>query len=732
MAAIAKRYQSELDRIKGNIQEAYTYFKPNYDMWHDFHKFVFLSSLNEKEIETLQLLKKPVLECNILEAFISRLRGEFYKQEPSIEVMSEYDGSIHPDVIKVVEGHIRHILNSSNKDGCEYQVYTDMLAGGFSVIEVTTDYAHAKSMKQIIKVNRCFDPTLCGFDPLARDRHKGDGRYCFKLYPKTEDEFKEEFPEIDISGIEFGKTLEGFSWAYNNSKDNILLVGDYYEKKKKYYNIVELPNGQVITSEEYKELLANWSDITPPPVVPESKKRRTHDEVIERYMLVANQVVKHETTDFKFLPLVFCDGNSAFMRSKGSGVLQQHTRPYVYHAKGTQQLKNFAMQSLANELENMIQHKWMAAEEAIPEKRELAEAYANPQLPTTLIYKAFMDNDVDKPIPPPQAIARTQIPPEISNTLAMTDSLTQTILGSYDASLGINNNQLSGIAVVEGATQSNSAAMPYVVGFMQAWNQVAQIVLDLIPKYYVTPRTIPITTPDGKHSYQLINSNEQESPFLDYDSNDLTVKVEAGVSFAVQKDKALKSMIALMQASPLFAQFINTSGLDELLSNLDIRGIDGLREKVGQYQQMIQQQQQQQQQMQQQAMQNNPQMLRAKNEQVKMQLDAQQNQTENQLKAAGLSLQEQEIENERLRTLSQIESNQRDALVQMDKHQTERARAAADMAMQALDLKHRHTKEVHQLSHDRSELHRKIADTILKHRKHEATESPMEEMKEHE
>jgi hypothetical protein len=730
MATIAKRYQDSLDRIKLNIENSYNYFKPNYDRWHEFHKFIFITSLSEKDIEFLKILGKPPLEFNILEAYISRLRGEFYKQEPSIEVMPDFDTQIDPQVLDLVEGHIRHILTSANNDNTEYNVYTDMLAGGFSVMEVATEYAHEMSMKQIIKFGRVFDPTLCGFDPLARLSHKGDGRFCFKMYPKTKKEFEQEWPDIDIKEVKFTKSIEGFNWSYNTNKEEILLVVDYYEKKKKQVKIVELPNGQVLTDDKYKEMLDTWSDFTQPPEIGAGHSRKTTIETICRYRLIENQVIEYVETDFKMLPLVFADGNSVFMRDKGDGDLQQHTRPYPYHAKGTQKLKNYAGQTLANELENMVQHKWIAAEEAIPEKQEFVKGYTNPQLPTTLIYKAFMDNDPTKPIPPPQAVVRSPAPPEITATLQMTDQITQSILGSYDASLGINDNQLSGVAIVEAATQSNAAAMPYVVGFMQALNQIAQIIIDLIPKYYVTPRTIPVVTPDGKKSYQLIN--QQGAINLNYAENALNVRVEAGVSFSVQKSRALQQMIALMQASPLFAQFVNTVGLEELLDNLEIKGIDQLKQKVGMFLQQMQQQQQQMQQMQQQAMQNNPQMMRAQMEKAKIMMNAQQNQVDNQLKASDLALQEQKLENERLKMLAEIQNGERESLVQMDKHQTEKARMAVDMAMDVTDMHHRHDHERRGRDHEHMEVQRKIADTILTHRKREENEIPKEELEENE
>ena len=49
-----------------------------------------------------------------------------------------------------------------------------------------------------------------------------------------------------------------------------------------------------------------------------------------------------------------------------------------------------------------------------------------------------------------------------------------------------------------------------------------------------------------------------------------------------------------MQASPLFAQFINTEGLPILLDNLEIRGIDQLKAQAESFTEQLKAQQQQQ------------------------------------------------------------------------------------------------------------------------------------------
>ncbi|NHJ41461.1 MAG: hypothetical protein FK731_15630 [Asgard group archaeon] len=693
---VEQKYQDDLDDIKKQINESRIYFEPNYKSYHDNKKFVFLSSLTDEEKSKLKELMKPVLEFNVLEAYISRLRGEFSKQEPSIEVSKDFDANVSPGTEEVVEGYMRHIFQEASENGDQYEVYSDCLAAGFSVYKVFTSYVNDKSFNQVIKFKKAFDPTLCGFDPLARECHKGDGRYCFEVFPKTKDEFKADYPNINIDDIKFNRSVEGFNWAYKNKTQNILLVVDFYKKKNVQTKIVQLSDGTVMTNDEYDDFKDKWEEsqhLEQMPVI--VKKRNSSVVQICRYRLIENKVIEYTVTDFKYLPLVFVDGNSVMVREGNEGgSLQQFTRPYIYQAKGMQKLKNFAGQSLAAELERSMQHKIMASIESIPEANK--NEYKDFQIASVLPYNAFKDNDPTVPLAPPQIIQRPATPPEFAATFGMADQTIQGILGSYDASLGINNNQLSGVAIVEGATQSNAAAMPYIVSYMNSINQVAQIILDLIPKYIITPRTIPIIKNDGQRDYRVINQPlNQNSINFQFGENDLQVKVKAGVNFAIQKSRALQQIISMMQASPLFAQFMNTQGLPILLDNMEMRGIDRLKDEVQGFMVQIKQQQAMQQQQQiQQAQQPNPLILKQQLETAKFQYQQQQDMATNQLRAAEVAVENLQAENDRLRALIDAHDKERNRLVQLAKNQTQKEGQAVELAIKAVDMSHQHRKDL--------------------------------------
>ena len=706
MSYIGKKHTSQLDKIKQSVEQAYVYFRPNYDRYHQFMRFMYKSTLTEDDISVLATLQRPQIEFNVMEAYISRLRGEFSRMAPGFIVRAQDGFDANPELIAVLEAHFRAILNDSDNDGFSYDVYTDLLVGGFSVVEVYTDYISSMSMDQKICADRVFDPTLCGFDPLARKSHKGDGNYCFQLFPKEAEEVEREYGSNALKGLKFARSFSGFNWSYRAAKKDIVLMCQYDKKEFKKDRITKLSNGKVISVKHYEELLAMWNesgriDVPPEPI---GKMRDTVIEEISRYTFSGAELINVQKTNFKMLPLIFFDGNSAVLRDNNDSCAEQMTRPYIYNVRDAQRLKNYAGQSLANELENTVEHKFIASVESIPE--DYLDMYIDIQKPGTLLYNQFYEGNPEVSLTPPREIVRTPIPPQISETFQMSDSLIQGILGSYDAALGIQNNELSGVAIMQGAMHSNAAAMPYTVGFMKGLNRVCQQALDLIPKYYVTPRSLPVLLPDGKRSYKIVNA--AGSPYMNYDPMSLEVKVEAGVNFAVQKQISLETIIQLMQTSEAFAAFINTKGLGILLDNIEIRGIEGLRQAAGEFMQETQEKQAQMQQMAMQEAQQqiDPKQLMAQQQQVDMAKVAQkakavETQAQVQLTkiATDDAVKNKMADIDMIKVLADMEDAKVDQALKQEKTDAENSRTAVAMAINVSSHHHevRESEREHEL-----------------------------------
>jgi hypothetical protein len=274
--------------------------------------------------------------------------------------------------------------------------------------------------------------------------------------------------------------------------------------------------------------------------------------------------------------------------------------------------------------------------------------------------------------------------------------MSQMILGSYASNMGKVDNDLSGKAIIESATNNNAAAMPYVTGYLQAWSHLGCVVADLMPKYFKGKRKIPVVSMAGERDYKDVGG--KEDPRLDYQQNSLNVCIEAGVNFSIQKNQALAQITSLMQASEQFNQFINSpKGLPVLISNLTCYGADQLQAAIPQFLQEQQQQQQQAMQMQQQQMQQDPRMIKAQADVQKVQMQGQelqmkeqQNQMENQFKIAELSIEKEIADAKVLEAEAKVSQAQVDSAVRLEESQTSLEVHSLEAATKMAEIQSRH------------------------------------------
>ena len=192
--------------------------------------------------------------------------------------------------------------------------------------------------------------------------HKGDGRYCFELYPMSQDEFAAEFGKDRAKTFNFTRAVESFNWTYVNDLIKVVLIAEYYVKVERVVELVNIGENMLgwpesMLRSEYNKMVREHQGIEQVPVVLDTRKSTTTR--IDRYRICQNEILDHEKTFYPMLPLIFFDGNSATIQNTQGGQMEQMTRPFVSHAKDAQRLMNFAMQTIGQELEDMPRNTHM-------------------------------------------------------------------------------------------------------------------------------------------------------------------------------------------------------------------------------------------------------------------------------------------------------------------------------------------------------------------------------------
>jgi len=582
MSEINATTTAQLERIKKNIKISMRDFAKNADNFNKMKKFCFLNSLDDDDKQKLDKLKRPTLEFNIIESHISRLLGEFSIVNPQFKIQSTNPNAVNNATVDIVSSIVRKIMYDSQSESLDTEIYKDILGGGYSVMRVYTEYTGARTFDQDIKIGRVNDPTMCGFDPGSEKPHKGDGRYAFECYPITKDDFEAQFPDVEIKENNMSRAHDGIRWQWEDAQGNkFYMLCDYYEfedKRVKLHlmganEVLQITENQVMTDAELKAFEANIPANAPVqlPLVPKQSEWRVDTSVV-RYRLFGGGFTENKKkTDFAYLPLIFVDCNSTTIKGK------QTTRSYAQQAVGTQRAKNIMANMMLGEIQDVRRTRLSISQSALPENPVFLQAYINPQENYgAMVYKDF-DLETGRQLGGPVILPSAPIPPELSAAFNNMDGTLQTILGSYTAQQGAMPSNISEETLLTGIGQSNAASKPPTINYTASTNQLIKVILDLIPKLYITPRTMPVIDASGNRTFSFVNDPKNKDSLLRYEPNCLDLYVTTGVSFSSQKDKALKLLSQLSQTNQGINKLLSTTGLPILLKNVDCKGSDELQ-----------------------------------------------------------------------------------------------------------------------------------------------------------
>lgn len=581
---VAKTHQKELENIKQAIYNSHQYFRKNIDSFNRDKAFVHESTLSEPDKARMKQLKQPMLQFNVLGAYTSTLAGEFAEHVPTLECRPSPGSTSNSDLTDVVEFLVEQCIFESNQENqTEIKTWRDSLNGGFSAFKLRVDYRNNKSWQLKPIFERVRNPTMVGFDPMAITPTKHDGNYCYEIIPQSEGDLLNKYPQIKpflqdvqfttpaLAGYESDYSAQDFPWFYTKGEQKIITVINFYKKKYKKRTLLLLSNGASIYKDQYEKALEKWDSLEAPPTIVD--QRRVRDQSICRYKIIGNQVIAYDVMKhFKDLPLLFVDGNSEIIKNK------QITRSYIHNAIDAQRLKNFLGVKYADEIVKRSGAQFLMPEECRPIGDRAWNDLQNQQV---LPYKTY-DQNLNRDIPArPEVIAAAPPSPLVYEGFRDAERTIQNILGAYDAEMGTQDKEVSGEAIVQAASKTSAASMPYLTNYIHALDRVGKMIKDMIPAIYTQPFSVTILGEDGNE--RIIPVNQSGGVSLQYDPETIEFEIKAGANFEIQKNRALKVIISLMNASEKFAEIINTKGLGILLDNIDIRGAGDLKKIVMKY-----------------------------------------------------------------------------------------------------------------------------------------------------
>ena len=177
--------------------------------------------------------------------------------------------------------------------------------------------------------------------------------------------------------------------------------------------------------------------------------------------------------------------------------------------------------------------------------------------------------------PPPLPSGLVQMAQMLSDDMKATT-------GIYDAALGRQSNETSGVAIGARVQQGEQATFHFVDNLEHSLEHAGRIIVRMIPKVYDTERTIKIRGEDDTEKSVEINKNlmaYEGSPIKYNDMSEAhfkSVRVVLGPSYQSKRQEALQNLMQLVQSVPA----VGAVAGDIIARNLDFDGSEQLAERL--------------------------------------------------------------------------------------------------------------------------------------------------------
>jgi hypothetical protein len=523
-------------------------------------KFVTVPGNQWDELQKKKRRGRPCYEFPMLRSHWRQITGDQKQARPQIKIRAVEDADAKGAELR--QGIIRNIEDQSKAAIAYDTAFEWSSAAGFGAWRVVTQYSEDDGWDQDIRIKEIPDAlATVWFDPDAKERDCRDAGFAFVEESISRDEFKERYPKADPVDFESdaNKTTYG-DWC----GEQAVRIAEYWRKVPITQTICLLSDGRSVEKSECEAAAGELAQqgIT----VVRERTIKTH-KVVVSIVSGAEEVEGPFDWPGKRIPIIPVFGDRYFIDGRWvwSGM--------VRHAKDAARLVNYNITTGQEILAK--QHKAtpiltpkMLEGEGVKQLWDSSNSVDLPYLPHT-------------PDPLMPAGPHFLTPPPIHAAFAqfgqMSIDLLKSSTGIHDASLGAQSNETSGKAIIARQREGDTANYSYQDGLAYAIQSTGEVVLELLPYVYDTPRMVRVLGKDGGEDWQEINKALPDGTVLnDLSAGKYDVSVSTGPSFSTQRAEFADLMLNMAQGNPALMQVAG----DLVMGSLDFPKAEEVAERL--------------------------------------------------------------------------------------------------------------------------------------------------------
>jgi hypothetical protein len=594
----SEKSQEVLQYAREAIREWQDFWRENRERANVDRTFLRDSIYTDNEIYYYQNNQKILLNLSPLPAIKQNIVAEFRKNVPMPVVkaatIDEADSNenleLDQERLDLQNNLLYTTLKRSNADRVFEDAAEEALDGGYAAWRIFTDYENPYTFQQTMGLEYIKNPDLVFFDANANEVDKSDGDCCGYIYSVRKRDFLKDNPDIEHP-VSFGIDVDLDLNVDAPYEQDLIWICELYRKEYFKQTIVMLDDGREITLKEYNKevkrieatnrqieadntvidglvkkyyaagliqnaenVLSFKQDFIPIPQI--IKKRPSKDYKIRCYKLLNDQVISNYTWPIKALPLFLVLGKSNYKKGK------QQVYGFFHYSKDVVKQLSYLGSEIAEAIKIRNRAQLITQIGNVnPNQIEDAEnAY--------LLEVQDVNQIRDRTLPP--------LPPDLIQNYERCKMDVQRILGRFDANLGAQGNETSGVAIYNRAKLGSDSTYLFHDNLMRSIKNTAQAFLDLIPVIHDSAKELTLMTPDGETQRTWVNTEDS----FDLSKGKFIVDIDVNSNFDMQKYQDIEIMTNLIQTFAPIRPDVALAMIDLVAAETDMKSTPKLVERL--------------------------------------------------------------------------------------------------------------------------------------------------------
>lgn len=511
---------------------------------------------------------RPFLTINRMPQFVRQVTNDIRQNKPAIKVRPA-DDKADDEIADVYSGLIRNIEADSDATTAYITAAEGAAQAGIGHFRIVTEYSSDDAFEQDIRIRRIIDPFAVTWDPQAVEPTRSDARYCFVEESLDIETFKARYPKADTSGWDFSDA-QSYSYVGDWLTHETVRVAEYWTRTMEPRTLALLLDGSMVDITGIKDRDGIY-DLGNGRMEPAVKTRKVWRAKVEMRIINGAEVLEGPFEwSGRYIPIVPVLGEEVHI---GRETLRHGV---IRHAKDPQRLYNYWRSAQTEYIALQPKSPFIVTADNIKGYENIWKQANTRNLP----YLPHIPDKNNAGRAPERATPPMASQGMAQELLIAADDMKATT-GIYDAALGAQSNEKSGIAIQRRQAESDISTFAYADNLSRALRHGGRILIDLIPQIYDSERVVRILNEDETVETVEINMTIRNEDGSTKKVNDLAlgkydVIVTTGPSYATKRAEAVDAMLQLVQSVPKVGEVI----MDILVKSMDWPGSDEIAKRL--------------------------------------------------------------------------------------------------------------------------------------------------------